>query len=348
MSCASDAGAGTIRLRKAAIGAETGHVKRSCAIILLVALAEVAAAQTVPLPRPRPFSNNEARPRRARTADACADQRGAVRLPRPADGRARDRAVGRCHRGARRMRQRRSGAAGGGGAAPTAAGSRCNPPAVLRCDMAEAIVDWVRDDLAQLAAFNLGSRAALGAKLRRLSLPQPQQHHRRDDERARQGQCARRALDHAGQRQDRRSDRSRMCRANSARAGRRACARASRRCWAPVPTAITRTTSTWISWSAAQRLSRDVPVGRAHARGQAGSAGTREHLKHRGAAAAAAPEDRATCGAQIAPRLRRRPIASGMIALMTSSKPSNLATPRYRIPGPSLHQPRDVPRQPGR
>ena len=33
-----------------------------------------------------------------------------------------------------------------------------NPPAVLRCSMAEAIVDWVRDDLAQLAAFNLGSR----------------------------------------------------------------------------------------------------------------------------------------------------------------------------------------------
>ena len=33
-----------------------------------------------------------------------------------------------------------------------------NPPAVLRCNMAEAIVDWVRDDLAQLAAFNLGSR----------------------------------------------------------------------------------------------------------------------------------------------------------------------------------------------
>jgi hypothetical protein len=29
---------------------------------------------------------------------------------------------------------------------------------VLRCSMAEAIVDWVRDDLAQLAAFNLGSR----------------------------------------------------------------------------------------------------------------------------------------------------------------------------------------------
>ncbi|MCC6888246.1 MAG: extensin family protein [Hyphomicrobiales bacterium] len=33
-----------------------------------------------------------------------------------------------------------------------------SPPAVLRCNMAEAIVDWVRDDLAQLTAFNLGSR----------------------------------------------------------------------------------------------------------------------------------------------------------------------------------------------
>lgn len=33
-----------------------------------------------------------------------------------------------------------------------------SPPAMLRCSMAEAIVNWVRDDLTELAAFNLGSR----------------------------------------------------------------------------------------------------------------------------------------------------------------------------------------------
>ena len=32
-----------------------------------------------------------------------------------------------------------------------------SPPAVLRCSMAEAVVDWVRDDVVELAAFNLGS-----------------------------------------------------------------------------------------------------------------------------------------------------------------------------------------------
>ena len=33
-----------------------------------------------------------------------------------------------------------------------------SPPAVLRCDMAEAVADWVRDDLAGLVVHNLGSR----------------------------------------------------------------------------------------------------------------------------------------------------------------------------------------------
>ena len=31
-----------------------------------------------------------------------------------------------------------------------------NPPATLRCSMAEAIVDWVRDDLSEMTAFSLG------------------------------------------------------------------------------------------------------------------------------------------------------------------------------------------------
>ena len=33
-----------------------------------------------------------------------------------------------------------------------------SPPAVLRCSMAEAIVDWVREDLDQLTTANLGAR----------------------------------------------------------------------------------------------------------------------------------------------------------------------------------------------
>lgn len=33
-----------------------------------------------------------------------------------------------------------------------------SPPAVLRCGMAEAVADWVRDDLAELAVLSFGSR----------------------------------------------------------------------------------------------------------------------------------------------------------------------------------------------
>jgi len=145
---------GTIRLRKAAICAETGHVKRSCAIIALVALAEVAAAQTVPLPRPRPFSNSE--PPAARTASPPA-------TPAPSACRVRltaERAIapsvdaiegpGECG-GTDMVRLE---------AVVLSDMSRVeiNPPAVLKCNMAEAIVDWVRDDLAELTAFSLGSR----------------------------------------------------------------------------------------------------------------------------------------------------------------------------------------------
>jgi len=129
-------------------------VKRSCAIIAFVALAEVAAAQTVPLPRPRPFSNTEAPP--ARTAAPAAP-------PAPSACRVRltaERAIapsvdsiegpGDCG-GTDLVRLE---------AVVLSDMSRVevNPPAVLRCSMAEAIVDWVRDDLSQLAAFSLGSR----------------------------------------------------------------------------------------------------------------------------------------------------------------------------------------------
>jgi len=131
-------------------------VKRSCATIALVILAEVAAAQTVPLPRPRPFSNTEAAPARtAAPAPAPAPSPSACRIRLTAE-----RAIapsvdsiegpGEC--GSVDLVRLE--------AVFLADNSRVevNPPAVLRCSMAEAIVDWVRDDLAQLAAFNLGSR----------------------------------------------------------------------------------------------------------------------------------------------------------------------------------------------
>jgi hypothetical protein len=134
-------------------------VKRSCAIIAaFVTLAEVAVAQTVPLPRPRPFSSKEAPP--ARTA-----------APIPSSPQAAAPSACRVRLTAERAIAPSVDAIDGPGgcgdvdlvrleAVILSDSSRVeiNPPAVLRCSMAEAIADWVRDDLAQLAAFNLGSR----------------------------------------------------------------------------------------------------------------------------------------------------------------------------------------------
>jgi len=134
-------------------------VKRSCAIIIaFVALSEVAVAQTVPLPRPRPFSNKEAPPARPAAPTSSPTQAAA-----PSACRVRltaDRAIAPSVDAIEGP-----GDCGGGDLVRLEAvilsdSSRVeiNPPAVLRCNMADALVDWVRDDLAQLAAFNLGSR----------------------------------------------------------------------------------------------------------------------------------------------------------------------------------------------
>lgn len=129
-------------------------MKRSCAIIALLTLAEVAVAQTVPLPRPRPFTNTEAAP--ARTAapapppgpSACrvrlTPERAIAPSVDPIEG------PGECGN-ADLVRLEAV-------VLPDNSRVEISPPAVLRCTMAEAIADWVRDDLAQLAAFNLGSR----------------------------------------------------------------------------------------------------------------------------------------------------------------------------------------------
>ena len=154
--------------------------------------------KTVPLPRPRPFADTETAPVR-RSAPAAPTTSAAPTTPTVSACRVRltaQRAIapsvdaiegpGECGNDDLVRLE----------AVVLADNSRVeiSPPAVLRCSMAEAIVDWVRDDLAQLARIQSRLAAALGAKLRRLSLPQPQQHHRRDDERARQGQCARHPL----------------------------------------------------------------------------------------------------------------------------------------------------------
>ena len=109
-------------------------------------LAEVAAAQTVPLPRPRPFSNTEAPPH----------------APRPAVARRRRRPAGIRLTAERAIAPSVDAIEGPGECGgidlvrleavmlPDNSRVEINPPAVLRCSMAEAIVDWVRDDLAQL------------------------------------------------------------------------------------------------------------------------------------------------------------------------------------------------------
>ena len=133
-------------------------MKRSCAIIALViaslALAEVAAAQTVPLPRPRPFSNTETPA--ARTAAPA---------PPPAPSACRIRLTAERAIAPSVDTIEGPGECGSGDLVrleavilPDSNRVEISPPAVLRCNMAEAIVDWVRDDLSQLTAFSLGSR----------------------------------------------------------------------------------------------------------------------------------------------------------------------------------------------
>ena len=127
-------------------------MKRSYAVIAFVALAEVAAAQTVPLPRPRPFlHSDEAAPA------------GAAATPAPSACRLRLTAARVIAPSVNSI----DGPEGCGGvdlvrleAVMLSNNDRVeiSPPAVLRCDMAEAVADWVRDDLAELAVHSLGSR----------------------------------------------------------------------------------------------------------------------------------------------------------------------------------------------
>jgi hypothetical protein len=134
-------------------------VKRSCAIIAsviaLLALAEVAVAQTIPLPRPRPFSNSEQPPAARTAAPPATPAPSACRIrltPERAIAPSVDAIEGPGECGGTDMVRLE--------AVVLSDSSRVeiSPPAVLKCNMAEAITDWVRDDLSQLAAFSLGSR----------------------------------------------------------------------------------------------------------------------------------------------------------------------------------------------
>jgi hypothetical protein len=128
-------------------------VKRVSALIALAALAVVARAENVPLPRPRPFIGTDAViPKIAGTEAAPS----ACRLRLTAD-----RAVAPSIESIHGPEE-----CGGIDLVRLAAvvlpdnGGRVEitPPAVLRCGMAEAIVDWVREDLSELVDLRFGSR----------------------------------------------------------------------------------------------------------------------------------------------------------------------------------------------
>jgi len=101
-------------------------------------------AQTVPLPRPRPLVEIEQAP----TPSACRSRLTAARATAPSV----ENIVG-------------PGECGGidlvrleAVILPNNDRIEITPPAVVRCEMAEAIVGWIRDDLAVSAADTFGSR----------------------------------------------------------------------------------------------------------------------------------------------------------------------------------------------
>lgn len=129
-------------------------MKRSLAIIALalpIGWVVAAGAETIPLPRPRPagpIPKVEAARPAVLEASACRQRLTAERAIAPSV----DPIEGPGDCGAVDLVRLEAVVL------PDNSRVAVNPPAVLRCSMAEAIVDWVRDDLNQLAAFNLGSR----------------------------------------------------------------------------------------------------------------------------------------------------------------------------------------------
>ena len=73
----------------------------------------------------------------------------------------------------------------------TSGRSSVKPAAVLRCEMATAMADWIRTDIAPLAQ-SLGTTLSELDNFEFVRMPRPQPRRRRQAVRARPGQCARR------------------------------------------------------------------------------------------------------------------------------------------------------------
>jgi hypothetical protein len=139
----------------AAIPAEACRVKHICAIIAILVTADIAAAQSVPLPRPRPFSAGE--PVQLTSVPIkpvpVKPQPSACRLrlkPMLAVAPSIDPIEGPGECGQPDLVRLET--------VVLADRTRVeiSPPATLGCEMAEALVHWVRDDLSLLAR-DLGS-----------------------------------------------------------------------------------------------------------------------------------------------------------------------------------------------
>ena len=116
------------------------------------------------------------------------------------------------------------------------------PAAIMRCKMAAAIADWIRNDIAPLAQ-NLGCGDQRSRQFQLVRVPRPQPRRRRPALRARSRQCARRSRFQARQWPVDLAHRSH----GAAEFARSPCcvrsARGSRRCWVRDRTGTTRTTS---------------------------------------------------------------------------------------------------------
>jgi hypothetical protein len=127
-------------------------VTASSAAIALIVLAEVAAAQSVPLPRPGPLEREGAPTKTeapiASAPSACRARLTSERAIAPSiasiDGPEECGGVDLVRLEAVILPNKRSRVV-------------ITPPAVLRCAMAEAIADWVREDLTPLAELSFGS-----------------------------------------------------------------------------------------------------------------------------------------------------------------------------------------------
>ena len=138
-----------MRLQKAAFCAEICHVKIIVATVLLAVAADVAAAQGVPLPRPRPAPTVAAETK----SEPAAPPLSACRLrltPKLAIAPSVAAVVGPGECGDLDLVRLEAVVL------PDMTQVAISPPATLRCSMAEAIANWVREDLAP-QALDLGA-----------------------------------------------------------------------------------------------------------------------------------------------------------------------------------------------